>query len=106
VILRPLVSPRCARGDEAAVLAAERADNDHFLAIKEPVYQVADFAFAIGPAAEYRPVEYAGDILKIDTVDTQVDPALLLVPLEHANAFEWIVPFGVDHGGFPRQETN
>jgi hypothetical protein len=67
---------------------------------------VADFALAIGPAAEYRPVEYSADIRKIDTVDTQVDPAFLLVPLERANVFEWIVPFGVDHGSLPRLETN
>jgi len=96
VIFSSFIFSRSACGDEAAAVAAERADDDDFLAIDEPIDDEADFAFSVRPPDEVRLIDHPLRVPKVDTVFAQIDLPLSLVPFECADVRKQL-PYVVAH---------
>jgi hypothetical protein len=88
VIFFSFITSCPARGDDPAVFATERADDDRFVAVDEAEDHVADFALAVGSPDNRRAINHLSRICEINLVVAQVDSTFTFVPLERSNARE------------------
>jgi hypothetical protein len=88
VIFFSFITPRSTRGDDPAAFAAERADDDRFVAVDEAEDHVSDLALAVGSPDDRRTINHLPGVSEINLVVAPVDFTFAFIPLERSNARE------------------